>query len=73
MAYTRKSRTMVELETKDGVRQSFALEHAERILSMGTFGNGGWRLPVNSKYIYDEENGSIRTKTSSSDSAKARE
>ena len=71
MAYKRKSSTMVELETKTGERRSFALEHAESILNMGTFGNGGWHLPKDSKYIYDEENGSIRAKASSSDSAKA--
>lgn len=71
MAYKRKSSTMVELETKAGERGSFALEHAERILNMGSFGNGGWHLPANSKYTYDEENGSIKLKASSSDSAKA--
>ncbi len=71
MAYKRKSSTMVELETKAGDRRSFALEHAERMLNMGPFGNGGWHLPVDSKYTYDEENGSIKLKTSSSSSAKA--
>ena len=71
MAYTRKTGKKVELETKAGVRQSFDLEHAERLLNMGPFGNGGWYIPADSKYTYDEENGSIRLKAGSSDSAKA--
>ena len=71
MAYTHKNSKKVELETKAGVRQSFGLEHAERLLNMGSFGNGGWHIPADSKYMYDEENGSIKLKASSSDSAKA--
>lgn len=40
-----------------GLRQSFGVLHAERLLDMGTFLNGGWVLPSDSEYTYTEENG----------------
>ena len=50
--------------------QEFDIQHAERLLDMGTQLNGGWILPENSNYIYDEENG-IRLKSDKANSAKA--
>jgi hypothetical protein len=41
--------------------------HAERLLDMGSELNGGWELPENSKYYYDEENG-LRLKSNSANS-----
>ena len=46
------------------------IKHAERLLDMGTWRNGGWELPENSKYSYDKENG-IRFKSDKANSAKA--
>ena len=37
--------------------QAFEIEHAERLLDMGLELNGGWELPEDSPYVYDEENG----------------
>jgi hypothetical protein len=63
--------TMVELEVKkDCIKRSFEIKHAERILSMGSTLNGGWELPDDSKYYYDEDNG-IRLKTDKANTAKA--
>ena len=50
--------------------QEFDIQHAERLLDMGTQLNGGWILPEDSNYIYDEENG-IRLKSDKANSAKA--
>lgn len=44
------------------MEQELSLSHAERLLDMGTHLNGGWVLPANSEYIYDNENG-IRLRT----------
>lgn len=44
----------VELQVKD-TKQSFEIGHAERILRMPN--NGGWDLPTDSKYTFDEKNG----------------
>lgn len=33
------------------------LAHAERLLAMGDKLNGGWVLPDDSTYVFDEENG----------------
>ena len=51
----------VTLVTPDGTKQEFDVKHAERLLDMGPHLNGGWALPADSEYIYDEENG-IRVK-----------
>lgn len=39
----------------------FGIQHATRLLAMGEGASGGWRLPNDSKYVYDKENG-IRLK-----------
>lgn len=63
--------TFVELEIKkDCLKRSFEIKHAERILDMGPTLNGGWELPDDSKYYYDEDNG-IRLKTNKANTAKA--
>lgn len=54
--------TMVTLMTSKGAKQEFDIKHAERLLDMGEYLNGGWKLPEDSKYKYDEENG-LRVKT----------
>lgn len=67
----RKSRqTMVTLVTSKGVKQEFGVKHAERLLDMGVYLNGGWTLPEDSNYRYDEENG-LRVKSDKANSAKA--
>lgn len=52
------------------MEQDFELTHAERILGMGTHLNGGWELPKDSKYTYNEEDG-LRLKSDKANSAKA--
>lgn len=34
--------------------QEFGVAHAERLLDMGPALNGGWELPADSNYEYDE-------------------
>lgn len=49
-------KTYVELTNdKTGVTNKYEIAHAERILRMPN--NGGWHLPENSKYTFDEEYG----------------
>ena len=55
---------------KYGLRQEFGIEHAERLLAMGRELNGGWELPGDSNYFYDEENG-LRAKSDKANSEKA--
>lgn len=52
------------------VKKDFGVKHAERLLDMGTHLNGGWELPSDSDYVYDEENG-LRLKSDKTDTAKA--
>lgn len=52
------------------MRQEFGIQHAERLLDMGTTINGGWELPKDSNYTYDKENG-LRIKSDKANSAKA--
>ena len=52
------------------MRQEFGIQHAERLLDMGTAINGGWELPKDSNYSYNEENG-LRVKSDKANSAKA--
>ena len=48
--------TEVELEnTAANSRQTFEINHAERLLRMPN--NGGWRLPENSDFKFDKDNG----------------
>lgn len=55
---------------KHNIKQEFGLEHAERLLDMGTTRNGGWELPNDSNYYYDEENG-LRLKSDKANSVEA--
>lgn len=66
----KKEQTVVLVVPKYGMKQEFGIEHAERLLDMGTHVNGGWELPKDSNYYYDEENG-LRVKSDKADSAKA--
>ena len=48
--------TEVELEnTVANSRQTFEINHAERLLRMPN--NGGWQLPEDSPYYFDLKNG----------------
>lgn len=58
----KKEQTVMLVVPKYSMKQEFSVEHAERLLDMGTHLNGGWVLPTDSNYIYDEENG-LRVKT----------
>ena len=66
----KKEQTVKLVVPKYNIEQEFGIEHAERLLDMGPHLNGGWELPKDSKYIYDEENG-LRVKSDKGDSAKA--
>lgn len=66
----KKEQTVKLVVPKYNIEQEFGIEHAERLLDMGTYLNGGWELPKDSKYAYDEENG-LRVKSDKGDSAKA--
>lgn len=64
-----KQQTVI-LVTSSGLKQEFGVQHAERLLDMGPFFNGGWKLPEDSNYYYDEENG-LRLKSDKTNIAKA--
>lgn len=67
----KKKEQIVELVVpKYNIKQEFSIQHAERLLDMGAYYNGGWELPINSNYTYDEENG-LRVKSDKTDFAKA--
>lgn len=66
----KKEPTVTLVVPKYGLEQSFGIQHAERLLDMGQELNGGWELPEDSKYIYDEENG-LRIKSDKTDTAKS--
>jgi hypothetical protein len=69
MARGKKEKTII-LVTPSGEKQEFGLQHAERLLDMGSALNGGWKVDPASNYYYDEENG-IRLKANKGNSAKA--
>lgn len=48
----------------EGVAKEFEVNHAERILRMPK--NGGWKLPDNSPYQLDKNNGLITKRNSES-------
>lgn len=60
----------VTLVTSSGLKQELGIQHAERLLDMGPNLNGGWELPEDSNYSYDEENG-LRVKSGKTNTAKA--
>lgn len=62
MARKRKEQAVTLVVPKYGLSQEFGIQHAERLLDMGSALNGGWELPADSNYKYDEENG-LRVKT----------
>ena len=55
---------------KYGIERDFGIQHAERLLDMGTRLNGGWVLPKDSNYTYNEEDG-LRIKSDKTNTAKA--
>lgn len=63
----KKEPTVTLVVPKRNIQKEFGIKHAERLLDMGTQLNGGWELPENSKYYYDEENG-LRLKSNSANS-----
>ena len=65
----KKEPTVTLWVPKYNLRQEFGIQHAERLLDMGSHINGGWELPEDSKYIYDEENG-LRLKSDKANSGK---
>lgn len=60
----------VKLVTPSGLEQELSIQHAERLLDMGPYHNGGWQLPADSDYYYDEENG-LRLKSGKTSTSKA--
>lgn len=67
----KKKETKVALVVpKYNLRQEFGVRHAERLLEMGPTLNGGWELPEDSNYHYDEEDG-LRLKSDKANTAKA--
>lgn len=65
----KKEQTVTLVVPKHNIKQEFGLQHAERLLDMGSAINGGWELPQDSSYYYDEENG-LRVKSDKANSAK---
>lgn len=63
----RKPGSIVELETADGTRREFELNHAERILRHP---DSGWMLPKNSLYQFDYYDG-ITKRTNKGDNQEA--
>lgn len=66
----KKEQTVTLVVPKYNIKKDFGIQHAERLLDMGTNINGGWELPEDSNYLYDEENG-LRIKSDKANSAKA--
>ena len=66
----KKQPTVTLIVPKHNMQREFGVEHAERLLDMGTELSGGWELPEDSKYIYDEENG-LRLKSNKGNTAEA--
>ena len=60
--------TRVALATKEGVKEEFEVDHAERILAMR---NSGWHLPSDSEYKYENGTISRADKTEGKRAAKA--
>ena len=66
----KKEQTVTLVVPSSNIKQEFGIAHAERLLDMGPALNGGWELPKDSNYQYDEENG-LRVKSDKANSAKA--
>lgn len=67
MKIERKPGSVVTLETANGTKQDFEINHAERILRHP---DSGWKLPEDSPYQFDYYDG-ITKRTNKGDSAKA--
>lgn len=65
-----KKQKTITLVTSKGEKQEFGLQHAERLLDLGSERNGGWKVDPESEYIYDEEYG-IKLKSDKGNSTKA--
>lgn len=65
----KKEKTISLVVPKYNIKQDFSIPHAERLLDMGEELNGGWQLPADSEYQYDEENG-LRLKSDKANTAK---
>lgn len=65
----KKELTIKLVVPSQNMEQYFEFKHAERLLDMGLALNGGWELPADSDYYYDEENG-LRIKSDKANSAK---
>lgn len=63
----KKEPTVKMVVPKYNLTQEFGVKHAERLLDMGPELNGGWELPKDSEYYYDEENG-LRLKSDKTNS-----
>lgn len=63
----KKEPTVKMVVPKHDLIQEFGVKHAERLLDMGPELNGGWELPKDSEYYYDEENG-LRLKSDKTNS-----
>lgn len=63
----RKPGSVVVLETADGIRQEFEINHAERILRHP---DSGWKLPEDSPYQFEFYDG-ITKRTSQGNSKEA--
>lgn len=67
----KKEKTISLVVPKYNIRQAFSIPHAERLLDMGEILNGGWQLPADSEYCYDEENG-LRLKSNKANTAETK-
>lgn len=67
MKIERKPGSIVTLETANGTKQDFEINHAERILRHP---DSGWKLPEDSPYQFDYYDG-ITKRTNQGNSAKA--
>ena len=68
MKIERKPGSIVTLETANGTKQDFEINHAERILRHP---DSGWKLPEDSPYQFDYYDG-ITKRTNKGDSAEAK-
>lgn len=64
----KKQPTVILIVPKYELKKEFGVQHAERLLDMGVELNGGWELPQDSNYYYDDENG-LRLKSNKADTA----
>lgn len=68
----KKQPTVTLVVPSKNLSMEFAIPHAERLLDMGEFLSGGWQLPGDSNYEYNEEYG-LRLKSNKGDIKKSEE